>query len=144
MKFLKEKHPDTRLPLVGNPTCEAFEEYKDLLKALPLNFTNSDVTCLTSNLLCMAGTLGAEAIEICNCLIYFICASEELRFIIADLDFWMANSSPLWAAYHSLMACRLVALDKGPGLRPMGICETFFHILTNYEGSGGPDKDGLW
>ena len=33
----------------------------------------------------------------------------------------MANSSPSWSAYFALMACRLVALDKRPGVRPLGI-----------------------
>ena len=36
----------------------------------------------------------------------------------------MDNSSPPWAAYCALMACRLVALDKIIGVRPVGIGET--------------------
>ena len=42
----------------------------------------------------------------------------------------MTNSSPPWAAYHALMACRLVALDKGPGVRPMGIGDTLRRALA--------------
>ena len=49
---------------------------------------------------------------------------EELRVVVARLADWMDNSSPPWAAYHSLMACFLVALDKRPGFRPVGIGET--------------------
>ena len=37
---------------------------------------------------------------------------------------WMANSSPPWDAYCTLMACCLVALDKMPGVCPVGIGET--------------------
>ena len=33
----------------------------------------------------------------------------------------MANSSPPWAAYRALMTCRLVVIDKSPGVRPVGI-----------------------
>ena len=36
----------------------------------------------------------------------------------------MDNSSPSWAAYCAIMVCRLVALDKILGLRPVGIGET--------------------
>ena len=42
----------------------------------------------------------------------------------------MANSSPPWATYRALMACRLVALDKRPGVRPVGIGETLRRSLA--------------
>ena len=37
---------------------------------------------------------------------------------------WTAKYSPTWGAYCALMACRLVALDKRPGVCPVGIGET--------------------
>ena len=37
---------------------------------------------------------------------------------------WMVNSLPHWDAYHTLMACHLVALDQRPGVHPVGIGET--------------------
>ena len=42
----------------------------------------------------------------------------------------MANSSPPWAAYCALMACLLVAFDKLPGVRPVGIGEVLYQDLT--------------
>ena len=42
----------------------------------------------------------------------------------------MENSSPPWAAYHALIACCLVALDKIPGVRPVGIGETLRRSLA--------------
>ena len=74
--------------------------------------------------------LGAEAIELRNWLLRFGCASEELRVVVAILADWMANSSPPWATYCTLMACRLVALDKRPGVRPVGIGETLRRALA--------------
>ena len=44
----------------------------------------------------------------------------------------MANSSPPWAAYRVLMACRLVALDKMPGMRPVRIGETIHQALNKF------------
>ena len=43
---------------------------------------------------------------------------------------WMDNSSPPWAAYPALMACRLVALDKSPGVCPVGKGETLRRALA--------------
>ena len=36
---------------------------------------------------------------------------------------WLPPPSPPWAAYRALMACHLVALDKRPGVHPVGIGE---------------------
>ena len=42
----------------------------------------------------------------------------------------MANSSPPWSAYRALMACHMVALDKRPGVRPVGIGVTLSRALA--------------
>ena len=67
--------------------------------------------------------------EMRNWLLCFGCVSEELRVVVASLADWVANSSPPWAAYHALMACRLVPLDKHPWVRPVGIVETLRRAL---------------
>ena len=117
-------------PPVENRTCAAFEEYEDVPKTVPLDFTEDDVTWVASKLFGAAGALGAEAMELRNWILRFGFASEELRVVVASLADWMANSSPLWAAYCALMVCRLVALDKRPGVRPVGIGETLRRALT--------------
>ena len=68
-----------------------------------------------------AGALGAEEIDLINWLHFFGFALKELMIFFAIHDDWMANSSHPWAADCSLMACRLVALDKRPGVRPLVI-----------------------
>ena len=98
---------------------------------VPLNFTEDDVMWVASKLSGAAGALGAEANEMRNWLLHFGCASEDLRFVVASLADWMAKSSPPWAAYCALMSCRLVALDKRPGVRPVGIGETLRQALIN-------------
>ena len=55
---------------------------------------------------------------------------EELRVVVARLDDWMTKSSPPWAAYHALMACCLMAIDKRPGVRPVEIGETLRRTLA--------------
>ena len=95
-----------------------------------LDFTEDDVTWVVSKLSGAAGALGVEAIKLRNWILRFGCASEELRVVVTRLDDWMANSSPTWAAYCALMACRLVALDKRPGVRPAIIGETLRRSLA--------------
>ena len=44
---------------------------------------------------------------------------------------WLANESPPWAAYRNIMAVRMVALDKFPGVRPVGIGEVCCRLVVN-------------
>ena len=119
-----------RVPPMENPACTAFEEYGEVPETVTLDFTEDDVTWIVSNLSGAAGALRAEAIELQNWLLRFRCASEELRVVVARLADWVANSSPPWAAYRALMVFRLVALDKRPGVSPVGIGETLRRALA--------------
>ena len=74
--------------------CTAFEYYKDVPKTVPLDFTEDGVMWVVSKLSGTVGMLGAEAIYLCNWIICFGCAPEELRFLVANLDDCMAKSSP--------------------------------------------------
>ena len=129
-EVLREKHPDMRVPPVENPTCAAFKEYEDVPETVPLNSTEDEVTWVASKLSGAAGALIAEAMELHNWLLRFRCASKELIVVVASLADWMDNYSSPWAAYRALMACRLVALDKRPGVRPVGIGETLCRSLA--------------
>ena len=84
-------------------------------ETVPLDFTEDEVMWVASKLSGAAGTLGAEIIELRNWLLCFGCVSEELRVVITRLADWMANSPHPWAAYHALMACRMVALKNCQG-----------------------------
>ena len=43
---------------------------------------------------------------------------------------WLANGSPPWAAYRAFMSGRLIALDKQPGVRPVGVGETWRRLFA--------------
>ena len=90
---------------------------------MPLDFSEDDVTWVAYNISGAAGALGAEAIELRNWLLCSGCESEEFRVVISDLDDWMANSSPPWEVYPTLMAYCLIGLDKRPGVIPVGMGE---------------------
>ena len=38
---------------------------------------------------------------------------------------------PMWAAYLAFMSGRLIALDKQPGVRPVGVGETWRRLFDN-------------
>ena len=56
--------------------------------------------------------------------------STRLRTSAETFVDWLANGSPPWVAYSAFMSCRLIVLDKQPGVRPFGVGETGRRILT--------------
>ena len=44
---------------------------------------------------------------------------------------WLSNNSPPWVAYCEFMSGCLNTLEKQPGIRPVGIGETWRHIFAN-------------
>ena len=130
-----------RVPPMENPMCAAFEEYEDIPETVPLDFTENDVTWVASKLSGAAGALGVEAIELRNWLLRFGCVSEELRVAVDSLADGMANPPPpSWATYRALMACCLVALDKRPGVCPVGIGEKLRRALAKLVMRSARDK----
>eukprot|EP00957_Ditylum_brightwellii_P015847 1193271-Ditylum_brightwellii.AAC.2 len=63
-----------------------------------------------------AKPLDIQALACSNWMLHYGTASEELREEIALLANMLANESSLWATCCAIMACRLVALDKCPGI----------------------------
>ena len=49
--------------------------------------------------------------------------------IVAEVGEWLSNGRPSWAAYLALMSGRLIALEKSPGIRTVGIGETWRRLL---------------
>jgi hypothetical protein len=63
-------------------------------------------------------------------LLEFGAASRKLRTTVANFGEWLSNGYPPWAAYRALMAGRLMSLDKMPGIRPIGIGETWRQCIA--------------
>jgi hypothetical protein len=80
-------------------------------------------------------------------LLQFGKPSHVLCEVVAKFVDWLANSHPSWAAYHALMAGRLVALDKCPGVHPLGIGKTWRRIcvklITSACGSAAKEQCGI-
>ena len=63
-------------------------------------------------------------------LLSFGLVSGKLRQIVAEFREWISNGRPPWAAYRAMMSGRLIVLDKSPGIRPVGIGETWRRLLA--------------
>ena len=56
--------------------------------------------------------------------------SEQLKDAITELSRPIASTIIDWDDIQTLMACRLIALDKCPGVCPIGVGEVSRHILS--------------
>ena len=63
-------------------------------------------------------------------ILRFGAASAELRLIVGDFVEWLGNGRPPWTAYQKLMSGWLIALYKQPGIRAVGVGETWRRIMA--------------
>ena len=57
-------------------------------------------------------------------------ASDDLCHSLASLARRLCTQFIHPSIFHPLLACRLVALDKNPGVRPIGICDVARRIIS--------------
>jgi hypothetical protein len=117
-------------PDLEDPDRGSFEPYDNLPTPVPVLITGDVVEAVASRLSGGAGPGGTDAVDLRNWLLRFGAESESLRDSLAAIAEWLANEHPPWAAYRALMACRLVALDKCPGVRPVGIGEVYRRLMA--------------
>jgi hypothetical protein len=132
LDVLRSKHPLMRDPApdLTDRDRGSFEPYSSLPEAVAIEITGDVVEKVALKLSGAAGPGGTDAVDLRNWLLRFGAESEHLRDALASITEWLANDSPPWAAYRGLMACRLIALDKSPGVRPVGIGEVYRRLMA--------------
>ena len=126
MEVLRTKHPDTR-----PPSAESLDAYpENPPEMVPVDITDNVVMAVAGRILVGAGTGGTDSVSLQHWLLRFGAASGELQMIVAEFGEWLCNGRPPWAAYLAMMSGRLIALDKCPGIRPVGIGETWRCLLA--------------
>ena len=116
------------------------------LDLVPQDITAEYVTGVGHRLLGGAGPF-MDTIRLHHCLLRYGEASSELQQIVAPITDWIANSCPPWAEYRALMAVCLIGMDKQPGVRPVGIVETwrcyFSKCILEVDGSEYKESCGM-
>ena len=94
------------------------------LELTPVDITDDTVTAVAERLSGGAGPGMTDLVSLQHWILWLRVASRELRLIVGDFVEWLGNGRPPWASYRALISGRLIALDKQPGIRPVGVGET--------------------
>ena len=125
MDILKNKHPSSHprhsSTLLDTPQLPTLED---------LDITSNHVHFVAMNIEGSAGPGGCDALHWQDALLRFRSCSHHLHDNVADLSRHLANSIIDWNNIKALLANRIIALDKCPGVRPIGVGETLHHIIS--------------
>jgi hypothetical protein len=116
--FLQSKHPRAMTPLPYY--MYRYDEMPDMFNA---DVTHDTIEQMARNLLGSSGMGGVDSLAVSRWRLAFGVMSESLRHLLANFTNWLANNLPIWAAYRVMWVGRLLAMDKLPGVRPIGVGE---------------------
>ena len=124
--MFRNKHPEAR-----TPASASLDSYPGRPTELtPVDITKDTVTAVAGRLSGGDGTGGTDSVSLQHWLLRFGAASVEIRLIVGDFVEWLGNGRPPWVAYRALMRGQLIALDKQPGIRPVGVGETWRRMMA--------------
>ena len=124
LNVLSQKHPD---PVI--PPQSALVVCPELPKIEEVECTGSHVLRVAHMIQGGAGPGGCDASHWQDTLMRYGAHSERLRESVATLVRRLANSIVPWSHIRALTACRLIAIDKCPGVRPIGVGETLRRVV---------------
>lgn len=124
IEALKMKHPSPRLPhslaLLPPDNLPALED---------LDITGGHVHHVAHRIQGSAGLVDATHLTGKILLLHYGTSSSRLWDSISDLAHRVANSIIDWPLLQGLLASHLIALDKCPGIRPIGIGEVLRRVI---------------
>ena len=131
LDVLRYNHPALQELDLSHPECSVFEDYPEQPTLLPLDITAHKIEETVRKMGGSGGPSVTDLMMLKDWCTRFSAESESLREDLAAWKRWLANGSPPWAVYRSLMTGGLVALDKCPGVRPFGVGEAIQRLMEN-------------
>ena len=122
---LEGKHPSETIP-----SCATLEMYEETPILIPVNITEEAIESVAQKLSGSSGPGGTDSEALQVWLLKFGEDSTRLHTSVETFVDWLANGSPHWAAYRAFLSGRMIALDKHPGVRPVGVGETWRRIFS--------------
>ena len=129
LEVLKAKHPAAR-PASADALLS---DNRDLPTVHPVIFDQIDASSIRSAALSTSGAAGPSGLDaycwrgLCAS---FHSASRDLCHALAHFARRLCTTLVDPRGLSSFLACRLIALDKCPGVRPIGVCETVRRIVA--------------
>ena len=124
MDVLRSKHPNSCVP-----TKNTLIKCDNLPYLEELEITSNHVEIVARKIQGGAGPGGCDALHWQDVLLRYGAHSERLREAVAALSRRLANTVTPWNDIKALVSNRLIALNKCPGVRPIGIGETLRRVV---------------
>ena len=138
---LRIKHPDSQVPphsaLLSCDSLPAFED---------IEVTGNVIQRAAS---VIQGSAGCDASHWQDALLRYGAHSSHLRDQVASVARRLANSIVPWSDIRGFVASRLIALDKNPGVRPIGVGESYHlsrrstEVIVNSLKNNTPFQPGI-
>ncbi|CAA9994685.1 unnamed protein product, partial [Nesidiocoris tenuis] len=125
LEILESKHPEQLQP---DPSL--FLQDENLPVLVDVNISETHISKAAHRLKGSAGPSGTDGDQWRNMLLRYGNHSLRLREAVASLTRFLANSVVEWDQIKAILARRGVALDKCPGVRPIGVGEVLQRICA--------------
>ena len=107
------------------------ETYEATPVFIPVGIMEEVVELVMRKLSWSARPGGTDLEALQGCLLKFGDNSKKLYISVEYFVCLLSNQNPLWYSYQAFVSARPVALDKIPGVRLVGVVETWHRIFRN-------------